>query len=92
MSPSWTLYRVIAEEVELWQADEERKHIRLMYNLEENKWGKKTVMVLVGIISYQAALYSSMVLNADHDASAILFASLWFLIMFSTRKPSKQIV
>ncbi|MED1663784.1 pyridoxine 5'-phosphate oxidase C-terminal domain-containing protein [Brevibacillus laterosporus] len=41
MSPSWTLYRVIAEEVEFWQADEERKHIRQMYNLEEKNSVKK---------------------------------------------------
>ncbi|MEK3857402.1 pyridoxine/pyridoxamine 5'-phosphate oxidase [Cytobacillus sp. FSL H8-0458] len=38
VSPSWVLYRVMAKEVEFWQADEERKHIRLKYTLEHNMW------------------------------------------------------
>jgi pyridoxamine 5'-phosphate oxidase len=40
VSPSWTLYRVVAKEVEFWQADEDRKHIRLRYKLEGDKWLK----------------------------------------------------
>lgn len=40
VSPYWGLYRVVAEEVEFWQADEERKHIRLRYQLEGDKWIK----------------------------------------------------
>jgi pyridoxamine 5'-phosphate oxidase len=35
---SWTLYKVVAKEVEFWQADEERKHIRLKYELKGEKW------------------------------------------------------
>jgi len=40
VSPSWTLYRVVAEEVEFWQGNEERKHVRLRYVLEGDKWVK----------------------------------------------------
>ncbi|MGM7721348.1 pyridoxine/pyridoxamine 5'-phosphate oxidase [Metabacillus sp. Hm71] len=40
VSPSWTLYKVVADQVEFWQADEERKHIRLQYQLEHGKWLK----------------------------------------------------
>ena len=36
----WTLYRVAATEVEVWQADRERKHIRLKYRLKKEKWTK----------------------------------------------------
>jgi len=38
--PSWTLYRVVAKEVEFWQADEDRKHVRLKYSFEGDKWLK----------------------------------------------------
>lgn len=38
--PYWTLYRLEAKEVEFWQADKERKHIRLKYLWEEGKWQK----------------------------------------------------
>jgi len=38
--PYWTLYRVVAKEVEFWQADEDRKHIRLRYTFEGDRWGK----------------------------------------------------
>lgn len=38
VSPTWTLYRVTASEVEFWQADEERKHIRLKYSNEGDEW------------------------------------------------------
>jgi pyridoxamine 5'-phosphate oxidase len=40
VTPSWTLYRVVAKEVEFWQADEDRKHIRLRYSLKGDKWSK----------------------------------------------------
>jgi len=40
VSPSWTLYRVEAKEVEFWQGDEDRKHVRLRYRLDEGKWVK----------------------------------------------------
>ncbi len=39
--PSWTLYRVNANEVEFWKADEERKHIRLKYTQDGEKWIKR---------------------------------------------------
>lgn len=38
--PCWTLYRVCPIEVEFWQADENRKHTRVKYMLEEEKWKK----------------------------------------------------
>ncbi|HYK74200.1 MAG TPA: pyridoxine 5'-phosphate oxidase C-terminal domain-containing protein [Pseudoneobacillus sp.] len=38
--PSWTLYRVEANEVKFWQADKERKHVRLKFNLEGAQWLK----------------------------------------------------
>ncbi|MEH7225409.1 pyridoxal 5'-phosphate synthase [Bacillus sp. JJ1566] len=38
--PYWTLYRVDPIEVEYWQADEDRKHTRVKYRLEGNKWKK----------------------------------------------------
>lgn len=31
VAPDWTLYALAAEEVEFWQADEQRRHIRLSY-------------------------------------------------------------
>ncbi|MBD1381842.1 pyridoxine/pyridoxamine 5'-phosphate oxidase [Metabacillus arenae] len=38
VSNSWTLYRVVAKEVEFWQGNEERKHIRLKFNYDGEKW------------------------------------------------------
>lgn len=40
ISSSWTLYRVKAYEVEFWQADQERKHTRLKYQLQDGRWIK----------------------------------------------------
>jgi pyridoxamine 5'-phosphate oxidase len=40
VDPFWTLYRVEADSVEFWQADEDRKHIRLRYELEGDSWLK----------------------------------------------------
>lgn len=37
----WCLYKVTAREVEFWQGDIERKHIRLLYRMENNKWIKE---------------------------------------------------
>lgn len=37
----WSLYKVMAKEVEFWQGDRERKHIRLLYRLEDNEWIKE---------------------------------------------------
>ncbi|WP_010096667.1 pyridoxine/pyridoxamine 5'-phosphate oxidase [Ornithinibacillus scapharcae] len=41
VNPNWTLYRVEAKEVEFWQANEERKHIRLKYYKDREKWLKQ---------------------------------------------------
>ncbi len=41
VDPHWCLYKVTAREVEFWQGDRERKHIRLLYRLENNKWIKE---------------------------------------------------
>jgi pyridoxamine 5'-phosphate oxidase len=37
---SWTLYRTVPEEVEFWQAQEDRNHIRLKYFFEKDHWSK----------------------------------------------------
>lgn len=34
----WTLYRLLPDEVEFWQADRDRRHIRLQYRLAEGSW------------------------------------------------------
>ncbi|GAB2627064.1 pyridoxamine 5'-phosphate oxidase [Paractinoplanes abujensis] len=36
--PQWTLYSLIAGEVEFWQADQQRKHTRLRYTRTEASW------------------------------------------------------
>lgn len=38
--PAWTLYRTVPEEVEFWQAQEDRNHIRLKYYFEKDHWLK----------------------------------------------------
>ena len=38
--PSWTLYRTVPEEVEFWQAQEDRNHIRLKYFFKKDHWLK----------------------------------------------------
>lgn len=38
VSPNWTLYAVDATEVEFWQGDPERKHIRVQYQLHGEHW------------------------------------------------------
>lgn len=40
VSSSWTLYKVTAREVEFWQANEDRKHTRLLYKLDGGRWTK----------------------------------------------------
>jgi len=40
VSSSWTLYQVTAREVEFWQANEDRKHTRLLYTLDCDRWTK----------------------------------------------------
>lgn len=39
--PYWTLYMLEAREVEFWQADKERKHIRLKYIRDGKVWIKQ---------------------------------------------------
>ncbi|MFF4364040.1 pyridoxal 5'-phosphate synthase [Streptomyces sp. NPDC001604] len=36
--PSWTLYRLRPDEVEFFQGDEQRQHVRLNYRREESGW------------------------------------------------------
>ncbi|MER5210135.1 pyridoxal 5'-phosphate synthase [Streptomyces sp. NPDC002838] len=39
--PSWTLYLLRPEEVEFFQGDERRRHVRLNYRREEGGWAKE---------------------------------------------------
>jgi pyridoxamine 5'-phosphate oxidase len=38
VAPDWTLYGVAAEQVEFWQADEQRRHTRLRYQRTGDGW------------------------------------------------------
>ena len=38
VAPDWTLYALAAEQVEFWQADEQRKHVRLRYQRTGSGW------------------------------------------------------
>jgi pyridoxamine 5'-phosphate oxidase len=38
VAPGWTLYQLTADEVEFWQADRDRQHIRLRYRRENGDW------------------------------------------------------
>ncbi len=38
VSAEWTLYGLVPEEVEFWQADRERRHTRLRYHLRDGAW------------------------------------------------------
>jgi pyridoxamine 5'-phosphate oxidase len=40
VAPSWTLYTLCADEVEFWQADQDRRHLRLRYRKDGN-WTKE---------------------------------------------------
>ncbi|WP_427889593.1 pyridoxine/pyridoxamine 5'-phosphate oxidase [Kribbella sp. GL6] len=40
VAPNWTLYTLHADEVEFWQADPDRRHVRLRYNLDDT-WTKE---------------------------------------------------
>jgi pyridoxamine 5'-phosphate oxidase len=40
VAPNWTLYTLQADEVEFWQADPDRRHLRLQYRLEDT-WTKE---------------------------------------------------
>jgi pyridoxamine 5'-phosphate oxidase len=39
--PSWTLYRVRPDEVEFFQGDARRQHVRLLYRRGEDGWAKQ---------------------------------------------------
>ncbi|MFE9774019.1 pyridoxal 5'-phosphate synthase [Streptomyces sp. NPDC005931] len=39
--PSWTLYRLRPEEVEFFQGDAQRRHVRLRYRREERGWARE---------------------------------------------------
>ncbi|MFG1911903.1 pyridoxal 5'-phosphate synthase [Kribbella sp. NPDC048928] len=44
VAPNWTLYTLRADEVEFWQADPDRRHVRLQYRFEdrlEDTWTKE---------------------------------------------------
>jgi pyridoxamine 5'-phosphate oxidase len=36
--PDWTLYALTADEVEFWQADDQRRHTRLRYDRTDQAW------------------------------------------------------
>lgn len=38
VAPDWTLYGLSADEVEFWQADHERRHVRLHYRRTADGW------------------------------------------------------
>jgi pyridoxamine 5'-phosphate oxidase len=39
--PSWTLYRLAPEEVEFFQGDERRRHVRLTYRRTGGGWAQE---------------------------------------------------
>ncbi len=41
VSANWKLYSVAADEVEFWQADSERKHVRVQYQRNDEHWGHR---------------------------------------------------
>ena len=40
VAPGWTLYALTADRVEFWQADHQRRHIRLEYRREGGAWAR----------------------------------------------------
>lgn len=38
VSPTWTLYAVVPKEIEFWQADTDRQHVRLQYLRDSGQW------------------------------------------------------
>ncbi|MEK4361458.1 pyridoxal 5'-phosphate synthase [Paenibacillus sp. FSL M8-0212] len=38
VTPNWRLYAVNAQEVEFWQGDSERKHVRVRYSMQDRQW------------------------------------------------------
>lgn len=41
IAPAWTLYGVPADDVEFWQADHQRRHIRLRYERTASGWTRR---------------------------------------------------
>jgi pyridoxamine 5'-phosphate oxidase len=41
VAPAWTLYALTADDVEFWQADHERRHIRLQYRRTDGAWTRR---------------------------------------------------
>ncbi|WP_440117765.1 pyridoxine/pyridoxamine 5'-phosphate oxidase [Paenibacillus sp. QZ-Y1] len=41
VTPNWRLYAVNAKEVEFWQGDPERKHMRIQYVMQEGTWSHR---------------------------------------------------
>jgi pyridoxamine 5'-phosphate oxidase len=41
VAPAWTVYGVQADEVEFWQGDEARKHVRLRYTATGDGWRRE---------------------------------------------------
>jgi len=41
VAPNWALYFVVASEVEFWQANTERRHVRLRYERETGGWSTR---------------------------------------------------
>ncbi|SES28378.1 pyridoxine/pyridoxamine 5'-phosphate oxidase [Salipaludibacillus aurantiacus] len=48
VSASWTLYTLKPEEVEFWQASEDRNHIRVRYRSTGTGWERKVVALTTG--------------------------------------------
>jgi pyridoxamine 5'-phosphate oxidase len=41
VAPDWTLYALSADTVEFWQADHQRRHIRLQYQRADGGWSRR---------------------------------------------------
>lgn len=41
VNPHWKLYAIVADEVEFWQGDSERKHMRVQYQRKSEHWGHR---------------------------------------------------
>jgi pyridoxamine 5'-phosphate oxidase len=41
IAPDWTLYALSADEVEFWQADAQRRHVRLQYERTADGWTRR---------------------------------------------------
>ena len=41
VAADWTLYALSAESVEFWQADQQRRHIRLQYTRDDDGWTRR---------------------------------------------------